>query len=165
LSGGRIITEMKKQRVYIDTSVIGGCFDDEFAVWSNGLFEDFRNGLFQPVLSKVVAIEIEKAPESVKDKFSDLIEYGAEILETTSEIRELAGMYLKRGILSEKCLDDLLHIATATIANVDMLVSWNFNHIVHYDRIRMFNGVNLELSYKPIAIHTPREVTSYGKEV
>ena len=60
--------------------------------------------------------------------------------------------------------DDALHIALATIANVDLLVSWNFRHIVRYDKIRLFNSVNIESGYKPIQIYSPREVTSYGKE-
>lgn len=58
---------MKTGRVYVDTSVLGGCFDAEFATWSNGLIEDFRQGLFRPVLSDVTAIEVAKAPERVRD--------------------------------------------------------------------------------------------------
>ena len=54
---------MKVQRIYIDTSVIGGCHDDEFAPWSNGLLHDFQLGSFKPILSVTVALEIAKAPE------------------------------------------------------------------------------------------------------
>jgi hypothetical protein len=43
-------TMLKKLRIYVDTSVIGGCFDPEFATWSNGLFKDFEKGIYQPVL-------------------------------------------------------------------------------------------------------------------
>ncbi|HBL27373.1 MAG TPA: hypothetical protein DD490_11115 [Acidobacteria bacterium] len=52
---------MKKLRIYLDTSVIGGCFDHEFAPWSNALLEDFLAGSFVPVLSQLVAAEIRPA--------------------------------------------------------------------------------------------------------
>jgi len=69
-----------------------------------------------------------------------------------------------RQILTPKYFEDLLHIAIATINNIDILVSWNFKHIVHYEKIKLFNAVNLELSYKTINIFSPREVTTYEKE-
>jgi len=52
----------------------------------------------------------------------------------------------------------------ATVADVDILVSWNFRHIVHFDKIRQFNAVNLEKGYKTIAIYSPMEVTTYVSE-
>ena len=66
-------------------------------------------------------------------------------------------------ILTPKFYDDATHIALATLADVDPLVSWNFRHIVHYDKIRLFNAVNLERGYKPIQIYSPREVTHHGR--
>nr|VFK58610.1 MAG: hypothetical protein BECKTC1821F_GA0114240_102522 [Candidatus Kentron sp. TC] len=54
----------------MDTSVIGGCFDEEFAPWSNGLMEDFRLGKLKPVVSELVSAEIEDAPEQVKNKYA-----------------------------------------------------------------------------------------------
>jgi len=54
-----------------------------------------------------------------------------------------------------------MHIALATVAEVDVLVSWNFKHILHFNKIRMFNAVNLEQGYKQIQIFSPREVTTY----
>lgn len=73
--------------------------------------------------------------------------------------------YLKHNILSERFIDDMKHIALATAACVDMLVSWNFKHIVRYDKIRLFNAVNIENGFKTLEIFSPREVTSYGKEI
>jgi len=58
----------------------------------------------------------------------------------------------------------MLHIALATIADVDVLVSWNFRHIVRLDQIRLFNAVNIEQGYKTVSIYSPREVISYGQE-
>jgi hypothetical protein len=155
---------MKTQRIYIDTSVIGGCFDSEFAEWSNGLVEDFRNGIFQPLLSEVIAAEIEEAPENVQGIYAELISLNADILPVEENALELADEYQKRGILSSNFYDDGLHIALATVAQADLLVSWNFRHIVHFDKIRLFNAVNIEFGYKPLQIFSPREVTTYGRE-
>ena len=155
---------MKVQRVYTDTSVIGGCFDPEFQQWSEGLMEDFRLGLLAPVLSVVVAAEIEAAPKPVRDLFAKLTKLGAEILDLNDEGRDLANAYAAREILPPKFSNDALHIALATVADVDVLVSWNFKHIVRFDKIRQFNAVSMEQGYKPVQIYSPREVTSHGKE-
>ena len=151
---------MKRQRVYTDTSVIGGCFDAEFETWSNALVENFRLGQLQVVLSDAVALEVVGAPDPVRDKYAELLTYDAEILSTSPETLELAARYQERGILTPKYATDGLHIALATAAGVDVLVSWNFRHIVHFDKIRLFNAVNLETAYKPISIYSPREVAT-----
>jgi predicted nucleic acid-binding protein len=153
---------MKKFRIYVDTSVIGGCFDPEFATWSNGLFKDFENGIYRPVLSEIVAFEIEKAPTEVIEKYFELLNCQIEIIDLTHEVTQLANVYLERQILTPKYLDDARHIALATVHNIDMLVSWNFRHLVHVDKMRRFNAVNLELGYRVIEIRSPREVITYG---
>jgi hypothetical protein len=155
---------MRTQRIYIDTSVIGGCLDAEFATWCNGLFKDFRMGMYLPVKSDVVAAEIGDAPEPVRESYAELVALGAEVLEVDDSVVRLADIYQQRRILTPKFYDDGLHIALATSAEVDLLVSWNFKHIVHYEKIRLFNAVHLELGYKPLQIYSPREVTHYGEE-
>ncbi len=155
---------MKIQRVYIDTSVIGGCHDKEFAPWSNGLMKDFRLGNFKPVLSEIVTAEVRPAPEEVRQTYAELEALEPEFVELTGEAKQLMATYLERRILPSKYSNDGLHIALATVAEADILTSWNFRHIVHFDRIRRFNAVNRELGYKPIDIYSPREVTNYGPE-
>ena len=155
---------MKIQRIYIDTSVIGGCFDPEFAEWSNGLLQDFRNGTFRPLLSEVIGAEIEDAPDEVQVVYAELIALNAEVLTVEESALELADEYQKRGILTSNFYDDGLHIALATVAEADLLVSWNFKHIVRFDKIRLFNAVNIEFGYKSLQIFSPREVTTYGIE-
>ena len=86
-----------------------------------------------------------------------------EILEVGDEALELLASYQKRQILGSKYRNDMLHIALATVAEVDILVSWNFRHIVRFDKIRLFNAVNLEFGYKRLEIYSPRGVTTYGK--
>lgn len=88
---------MKKLRIYCDTSVIGGCFDREFAPWSNALMDDFATGSFVPVLSELVAAEIRPAPEPVRAKHAALIEQGAEYLTITAETLDVALAYEAHG--------------------------------------------------------------------
>jgi predicted nucleic acid-binding protein len=154
---------VKKLRVYLDTSVVGGCFDPEFAVWSNALVDDFRAERFAPVVSELVAAEVQVAPHRVREKFEDLLSMGAELLALDRNALDLASEYARHGILPAKFRNDLLHIAVATIANVDVLVSWNFKHIVRLEKIRLYSATNLEAGYRPIEIYSPREVASYEK--
>jgi hypothetical protein len=154
---------MKKVRIYVDTSVIGGCFDPEFRTWSEGLIDDFRSGRFHLVLSDVTAAEVERAPDPVRDLYRELVSF-ARILTVTQEALDLLEKYEAHGVLDSRFRNDMLHIALATVAQVDVLVSWNFQHIVRLDKIQQFNGINLELGYKPLAIYSPREVTTYERE-
>ena len=149
---------MKKQRIYVDTSVLGGCFDAEFERWSNKLLDAFRRGEYIAVLSSVTAAEVEQAPSQVKQVHAELIEVGAELLAVSAEVMDLLGKYLDKKILGPKFQNDMLHIAIATISDADVLVSWNFRHIVRLDKIRLFNSVNIECGYKPLTIYSPREV-------
>ncbi len=154
---------MKTQRIYLDTSVIGGCFDAKFEVWSNALIDDIRSGLFSGVTSEVVEAEISDAPKNVQEKFIEFLNMNPEILRVDWETFELVDKYLQHEILPERFRNDMLHIALATIADVDILVSWNFRHIVRYDKIRQFNAVNLQHGYHVLDIYSPMEVTSYEK--
>ncbi len=155
---------MKKLRVYVDTSVIGGYFDEEFSEWSTALVGDFRSGRYQAVVSNVVSKEISAAPEFVRELYAEMLAWPAQITSVDTETLTLVDQYKARDILPDKFLEDMLHIALATIAEVDVLVSWNFKHIVRLDKIRLFNAVNLEQGYKPLTIYSPREVMSYDRE-
>lgn len=152
---------MKKLQIYVDTSVLGGCFEPEFAPWSNGLVADFRAGTFTPVLSALLEAELRRAPESVREVYRDLIALTGEPVPVSDEALDLLAAYEAHKVLGAKFRSDMLHIALATVADVDVLVSWNFKHIVRFDKIRLFNAVNLEQGYKPLSIHSPREVTTY----
>ena len=84
---------MKVPRIYIDTSVIGGCFDPEFAPWSNGLMEDFSHGEFKPVISEVVAAEVRSAPRPIREKYAELLDLRPEILPVSDEALNLLRAY------------------------------------------------------------------------
>ena len=152
---------MNRFRIYIDTSVLGGCFDPEFAAWSNGLMRDFRAGRLVPVLSDVTAAEVASAPAPVRDLHQEMLALAGTVLPVTSAVLALATRYETKKILSAKFRPDMQHIALATIAGVDALVSWNFKHIVRLEKIRLFNAVNVESGYPVLSIRSPREVTTY----
>ncbi|MFC1582372.1 PIN domain protein [Planctomycetota bacterium] len=152
---------MKKTSIYVDTSVIGGCCDVEFREWSNGLLADFKSGIYSLVLSIITEAEIADAPDEVRDVYLEFRDCAEEILDLSPEALDLAASYVKHGILSENFQDDARHIALATVAGADLVASWNFKHIVHFEKIQRFNAVNIEMGYKPIAIYSPREVTKH----
>lgn len=153
-----------KQRIYIDTSVIGGCEDEEFSQWSIQLFEEFRQGLRIAVVSDLTRREIEKAPETVRKVLFSLPDTDVENVFLSDEAESLAQNYVDEGVVSVRHIVDAQHIATASVERVDILVSWNFQQIVNVDRIRAFNSVNLKSGYPILEIRSPREVI-YEKEV
>jgi len=147
---------MKKLRIYVDTSVFGGCFDDEFSNASLQLFEAFKNSAHIPVISEVTLGELENAPQQVKKQLITL--KSVEVISITHEMEALAKKYIHENIVTEKYAGDALHIAAATITNADVLVSWNFKHIVNLKKINAFNAVNLKEGYGSLEIRTPQEV-------
>lgn len=155
---------MKKFHIYVDTSVIGGCFDDEFKPWSDALIEDFRRQRYVAVLSDVTAAEIAPAPAFVRALHAEMLALPAKLVAVNDDTVSLMQHYAERSVLDQRFMNDMLHIALATIAEVDVLVSWNFKHIVRLDKIRLFNAVNLEQGYKPLTIYSPREVISHAEE-
>ena len=102
---------MKAQRVYIDTSILGGCFDPEFARWSNALIEDFRAGRLKPVISEIITAEVTDAPTEVRELLADLLALNPESLNITPEVLALADAYQQHGILTPKFYADGMHIA------------------------------------------------------
>ena len=117
-----------------------------------------------PVLSEVIAAEVEPAPSQVRELYEELLLLPAEVIPVTSEALSLVEAYQQRGVLSPRYRNDMLHIALATLARVDVLVSWNFRHIVRLDKIQAFNAVNAERGFGALNIYSPREVTFYGED-
>jgi predicted nucleic acid-binding protein len=147
-----------KPRVYTDTSVLGGCEDDEFRGPSRRLLEAFLRGQLTLVLSELTLRELETAPEGVRTLVGRVPEAHIESLPLSSEAEELAAAYIEDGAIGAHMRADALHIALATVARVDVLVSWNFKHIVNLRRIHAYNAVNLKEGYPLLEIRTPREV-------
>ncbi|MBK9212319.1 MAG: PIN domain protein [Saprospiraceae bacterium] len=150
-----------KQRIYIDTSVVGGYFDDEFKDATKDFFElAFKT---RPVLliSDLLEFELSAAPVFVRNFFASIPTDMISKVEVNEEARVLAMMYVNEKIVGETSLGDCQHIATATLNYADVLVSWNFKHIVNLPRIRGYNSINLREGYHPIEIRTPKEIFRY----
>jgi len=151
---------IKRLRAYADTSVFGGVFDSKFKDASAMFFDDSARGRFQLVLSALSVQELLAAPERVRTVLDGLTPKHVEIHAVTEEMEALQSAYLLAGILGPASEDDALHVAAATVLNADMIVSWNFKHIVHFEKIRGFNAVNRLRGYKTIEIYSPLEVVS-----
>jgi hypothetical protein len=147
-----------KQRIYIDTSVIGGVFDEEFEQHSKLLLTEFQVGIKIAIVSDVTLLELEKAPEKVQKVLDSIPVAFKEHISFSEEKEDLANQYIQAGAVSMKFYEDALHIAIATVSRVDILASWNFKHIVNLDRIRKFNAVNLINGYPMLEIRSPREI-------
>ncbi len=153
-----------KPRIYIDTSVIGGCFDSEFEEWSNKLFDDFKNGRKIAVISDITLDELEEAPVKVRNVLYTIPEQYIEVITSNQDAELLADLYINEGAVTRKFYEDALHIAIATIDQISVLASWNFKHIVNLDRIRLYNAVNLKNGYSMLEIRSPREILKTGDD-
>jgi len=153
-----------KQRIYIDTSVVGGYFDEEFKEVTTKLFERLDNNEIIFVVSDLLDLELINAPQNVKEH---LLKYSADKfqrVELTEEAIKLANTYIDEKVVGITSLEDCRHIAMATIHKVDVLASWNFKHIVNLDRIKGYNSVNLRLGYSMIEIRSPKDLVNYGND-
>ncbi len=148
---------MKPLRVYLDTSVFGGCFDPSFAADSLRVFVAIRAEKLIAVVSELVADELDLAPMPVRQVATGLPSSVVETISLDQEAYDLRDAYLDAGILSQKWRNDALHVAAATVARADAIMSWNFKHIVRLDKIKQFNAVNLQQGYGILTILSPKE--------
>jgi predicted nucleic acid-binding protein len=149
---------MHKIRVYVDTSVFGGIQDEEFAAATEEFFRQVHQGAFVVLVSPLTTAELEKAPDRVRAVLRELTGEQIEPVSLTAEVKDLAEEYVQTGVLGSGSTDDATHVAAATVAGADVIVSWNFRHIVNFNRIRGFNAVNVRNGYRTITILSPREV-------
>jgi predicted nucleic acid-binding protein len=151
-------------RVYIDTSIAGGYFDDEFANDTKALFKRAENKEIIFMISSVLKQELQKAPDNVRELLDRYEPSCFEYVELTAEAIELAEKYVAEKVIGKTSIDDCRHIALASIYKADVLASWNFKHIVNLNRIKGYNGVNLKYGYPVVEIRSPRELLDYDKE-
>lgn len=142
----------------MDTSVIGGCFDPEFAEDSRRLIDAVLSGKVRLLFSDVLEAELLNAPEHVRRLFAELPTIARECIEFTPEVETLARDYVARGVVPDAWIEDCRHVAAATVARADAIVSWNFRHIVKLDKIKGYNQVNLLNGYSALTIVSPKEV-------
>jgi predicted nucleic acid-binding protein len=145
-------------RIYVDTSVIGGFYDKEFAEATSQFFKLVDKGKITLVVSELLEAELLRAPFHVRNHLEKYSLKQIEKVELTEEAKILADNYIEENVVGKTSKTDCQHIAIATLNKVDVLVSWNFKHIVNLKRIRGYNSVNLKLGYMMIEIRTPKEI-------
>ena len=151
-------------RIYIDTSVVGGYYDEEFKEATIQLFERLDKNEVIFVVSDLLDLELINAPQLVREH---LLKYSADKfqrVELTKEAIILADTYIEEKVVGSTSLEDCRHIALATIYKVDVLASWNFKHIVNLQRIKGYNSVNVRLGYSILEIRSPKDLVNYGKD-
>lgn len=154
---GKGKTLKRPLRIYLDTSVFGGCFAPKFELPSRRLFSYVRKGKYTIVISDVVSEELANAPSNVRE-FAESMEKFSERVDVTSAAVALQAEYIKAGIVTKRSLNDALHVAIATTSAVDAIVSWNFKDIVKLVRITGYNKVNMLHGYQKLTIISPQEV-------
>ena len=150
----------KVLRIYVDSSAVGGAFNKRTAQETRPFWDAVQRGEIIVIVSDVLKNEAAAAPQRVRDFLDLLPESQVERVASTDESDALAERYITENVVGPTSLDDCKHIALATLANADVLVSWNFKHIVNVKRIRGYNSVNMKLDYPQIDIRTPYEVTN-----
>lgn len=149
---------MKRLRVYVDTSVIGGCLEPKFEAASRKLLDHARSGSIVLVVSTITREELKLAPPEVQHVLHALSGAAVENVDVPPEALDLADAYIRAKVIGPGMMSDAQHIATATVHRADVLVSWNFKHIVNLARVHGYNSVNLREGYPLLEIRTPHEV-------
>jgi hypothetical protein len=150
-----------KQRIYIDTSVVGGYFDEEFSEATQALFKRLENNEIIFVVSDLLDLELIGAPLNVQKLLERFSPDKFERVQLTEEAIKLADTYVSEKVVGKTSLEDCRHIALATVNRVDVLASWNFKHIVNLDRIKGYNSVNYRFGYPMIEIRSPKDLLHY----
>jgi len=152
-------TNLRKLKVYLDTSVISHLeapdtpekMQDTLLLW-----EDIKSGKFDVVVSSLTLQEIYRCPEP---KQTELLNALKEInfidAEESEEAKQLSDLYFRAGGLPPKSKDDALHIAIASVNDCDIIISWNFKHIVNLRAIEAVEKVNIVMRYKNLRILSP----------
>ena len=153
--------ENRRLTLYVDTSVIGGYFDIEFAEATQSLFDNLENSQYNIMFSSVTEDELINAPKQVREFLNSIPEEFKMRVELSEEAVNLADAYITEKVVGKTSREDCFHIALATIHKTDILVSWNFKHIVNVFRIRGYNAVNLKLGYAQIDIRSPKDIINY----
>jgi hypothetical protein len=148
-------------RIYIDTSVVGGYFDEEFDVETKIFFDKVFRLEVKLIVSDLLEAELAGAPLKIIEFYDSLPKQQVEITKLTNEAIELAEKYLEEGVVGNTSRTDCRHIALATIVKADVLVSWNFKHIVNLKRIKGYNSINLREGFQVLEIRSPKEIIEY----
>ena len=146
-----------KPKIYLDTSVVGGYFDKEFKTATRLLFKRIEKGDFEVFFSDMNEAELMLAPQHIKEVIKLIPSNCKTVIKINDDVESLAQTYIVEKILGQASENDAYHIALSSVNRLDCLISWNFKHIVNFDKIKVFNSVNLSLGYPAIDIRSPLE--------
>lgn len=151
---------MRKLKIYLDTSIISHLQQEDVPEKMQEtieLWEQFKKREdISVVISDLVIREVSQCREPKRSfLLAQLVQLNYEMAKTTDEERNLANIYLQNGVLKEKSLDDLTHIALATLNDCRYIVSWNFKHFVNPKTIKAVNAINLSLNLSQVDIFSP----------
>jgi len=142
----------------MDTSVFGGYFEPEFEFWTKILFGEIKKGKYIILYSRLTDAELSTAPKEVRELMQGIPGDQIEFIDSTIEAENLADQYIQEKVVGQTSRADCLHIAMATLNSADILISWNFKHIVNVHRIRGYNSINYRQGHKMLEIRSPREI-------
>ncbi len=145
----------------MDTSVYGGFFEPEFELWTKILFKNVGQGEYRILFSELTNIELANAPLPVKRLVSQIPEEKLDFLPLTDEAVQLAERYIAAGVVGKTSRADCIHIALATINHTDVLISWNFKHIVNLPGIRGYHAINLTMNYPVLENRSSGEIVEH----
>lgn len=155
---------MKRALIYLDTSVFGAICDEELPHRirvTKALFTQIENGKFECCVSDLVLLEIQRAPQPIRDLIEKIMRNLDVVFSEETEIsRELSNSYLQGGAFPASAEMDARHLALAVVRGVDFVVSWNYRHLVNVKTIHTVNSINLRLGYRTIEIFSPEEVVA-----
>jgi len=150
---------MRKLRIYLDTSIISHLFADDTPEKrddTNRFWDDIIKSEYEIFISQIALDEIRSCAEPKQNMMLErLQQIEFQVLRETDEVIGLADEYVKGGVLREKSIDDCMHIAYAVVYGCDVIVSWNFKHLVNYktiDKVKIVNAIN---RYREISIISP----------
>lgn len=153
---------MRQFKIYLDTSIINFAVDDRNPKEKEvtlKLIEEIKQGRYEVFISDVVIFEIKRADKERAEQLAKVIkDINPEQLVIDDEVRVLASKYMEEGVIPAKYENDAIHIAVASVNNLDLIVSWNFEHIVKFKTKKEVTGINSFMGYKDIEIYSPREV-------
>jgi predicted nucleic acid-binding protein len=151
---------MKKESLYLDTSVPSAYYDKRAKERKDATIKFWKEALphYQVYVSEITVKELDDTKdENLRKRLRRLIK-GFKILKSNKKIRDLARVYIERGVFSERYVDDALHVAITTFYEISYLVSWNFEHLVKVKTRKWVNSVNTLEGFTEIEIVSPQEL-------
>jgi len=152
---------MRTQKIYLETTMFNFYIDEDRDAHAATvrLFREIQIGKFDAFTSALVIEELEKAPSEKYERMLSLIgNYKISVLARNEEAEKLADIYISEGVIPLKFRNDGLHIAIATVNDLDMIISMNYQHIVKRKTIKNTTIINTLNGYRSLEIYSPMEV-------